>query len=148
MVLSAKHSPKVLRQALQQHLHVESVAEPPQNEGGVGPTVVECANFVMLSGEQSSEGRLFAVEASLYPHDSSLVAKLLRLHHRQPVGSSVHRFYRQSAQTCVLVLGLPDGEFRRRAMQGLAAARDASTPENHPTDDPPPLSMTEGKVSE
>jgi DNA mismatch repair protein MutS2 len=31
---------KALRQALQQHPHVESVAEPPQNEGGGGATVV------------------------------------------------------------------------------------------------------------
>src|SRR3984885_2892409 len=32
---------KALRQALEQHPHVESVAEPPQNEGGGGATVVE-----------------------------------------------------------------------------------------------------------
>ncbi len=32
---------KALRQALQQHPHVESEAEPPQNEGGGGATVVE-----------------------------------------------------------------------------------------------------------
>jgi len=32
---------KALRQALQQHPHVESVAEPPQNEGGGGATVVD-----------------------------------------------------------------------------------------------------------
>ena len=32
---------KALRQALQQHPHVESVSEPPQNEGGAGATVVE-----------------------------------------------------------------------------------------------------------
>jgi DNA mismatch repair protein MutS2 len=32
---------KALRQALQHHPHVESVAEPPQNEGGGGATVVE-----------------------------------------------------------------------------------------------------------
>ncbi|MGA9392305.1 MAG: endonuclease MutS2 [Candidatus Sulfotelmatobacter sp.] len=32
---------KALRQALKQHPHVESVAEPPQNEGGGGATVVE-----------------------------------------------------------------------------------------------------------
>jgi DNA mismatch repair protein MutS2 len=32
---------KALRQALQTHPHVESVAEPPQNEGGGGATVVE-----------------------------------------------------------------------------------------------------------
>jgi DNA mismatch repair protein MutS2 len=32
---------KALRQALQQHPHVESVAEPAQNEGGGGATVVE-----------------------------------------------------------------------------------------------------------
>ncbi len=32
---------KALRQALQQHPHVESVAEPSQNEGGGGATVVE-----------------------------------------------------------------------------------------------------------
>ena len=32
---------KALRQALQQHPHVETVAEPPQNEGGGGATVVE-----------------------------------------------------------------------------------------------------------
>jgi DNA mismatch repair protein MutS2 len=32
---------KALRHALQQHPHVESVAEPPQNEGGGGATVVE-----------------------------------------------------------------------------------------------------------
>ncbi len=32
---------KALRQALQRHPHVESVAEPPQNEGGGGATVVE-----------------------------------------------------------------------------------------------------------
>ena len=32
---------KALRQALRQHPHVESVAEPPQNEGGGGATVVE-----------------------------------------------------------------------------------------------------------
>jgi DNA mismatch repair protein MutS2 len=32
---------KALRQALQQHPHVESVAEPPQNEGGGGATVAE-----------------------------------------------------------------------------------------------------------
>jgi DNA mismatch repair protein MutS2 len=32
---------KALRQALQQHPHVESVAEPPQNEGGGGATMVE-----------------------------------------------------------------------------------------------------------
>ena len=32
---------KALRQYLQQHPHVESVAEPPQNEGGGGATIVE-----------------------------------------------------------------------------------------------------------
>ena len=32
---------KALRQFLQKHPHVESVAEPPQNEGGAGATVVE-----------------------------------------------------------------------------------------------------------
>jgi DNA mismatch repair protein MutS2 len=32
---------KALRQLLQQHPHVASVAEPPQNEGGAGATVVE-----------------------------------------------------------------------------------------------------------
>ncbi|HEV3306863.1 MAG TPA: endonuclease MutS2 [Candidatus Sulfotelmatobacter sp.] len=32
---------KALRQTLQQHPHVESVVEPPQNEGGGGATVVE-----------------------------------------------------------------------------------------------------------
>jgi DNA mismatch repair protein MutS2 len=32
---------KALRQYLQQHPHVESVTEPPQNEGGAGATVVE-----------------------------------------------------------------------------------------------------------
>ena len=32
---------KALRQFLQKHPHVETVAEPPQNEGGAGATVVE-----------------------------------------------------------------------------------------------------------
>jgi DNA mismatch repair protein MutS2 len=32
---------KALRQFLQQHPHVETVAEPPQNEGGAGATVAE-----------------------------------------------------------------------------------------------------------
>ena len=32
---------KALRQFLQQHPHVEAVAEPPQNEGGAGATVAE-----------------------------------------------------------------------------------------------------------
>lgn len=32
---------KALRELLQQHPHVESVAEPPQNEGGAGATVAE-----------------------------------------------------------------------------------------------------------
>jgi DNA mismatch repair protein MutS2 len=32
---------KALRQYLQQHPHVESISEPPQNEGGAGATVVE-----------------------------------------------------------------------------------------------------------
>jgi DNA mismatch repair protein MutS2 len=32
---------KALRQYLQKHPHVESVTEPPQNEGGGGATVVE-----------------------------------------------------------------------------------------------------------
>jgi DNA mismatch repair protein MutS2 len=32
---------KALRQFLQKHPHVESVTEPPQNEGGTGATVVE-----------------------------------------------------------------------------------------------------------
>lgn len=32
---------KALRQFLQQHPHVESVSEPPQNEGGAGATVAE-----------------------------------------------------------------------------------------------------------
>ena len=32
---------KALRQYLQTHPHVASVAEPPQNEGGAGATVVE-----------------------------------------------------------------------------------------------------------
>jgi len=32
---------KALRQLLQKHPHVETVAEPPQNEGGAGATVVE-----------------------------------------------------------------------------------------------------------
>jgi len=32
---------KALRQFLQKHPHVESVAEPPQNEGGGGATVIE-----------------------------------------------------------------------------------------------------------
>jgi DNA mismatch repair protein MutS2 len=35
---------KALRQFLQQHPHVESVAEPPQNEGGGGATVAELKN--------------------------------------------------------------------------------------------------------
>jgi DNA mismatch repair protein MutS2 len=32
---------KALRQYLQKHQHVESVAEPPQQEGGAGATVAE-----------------------------------------------------------------------------------------------------------
>jgi len=32
---------KAIRQFLRSHPHVESVAEPPQNEGGAGATVVE-----------------------------------------------------------------------------------------------------------
>jgi DNA mismatch repair protein MutS2 len=32
---------KALRQYLQRHPHVANVAEPPQNEGGAGATVVE-----------------------------------------------------------------------------------------------------------
>jgi DNA mismatch repair protein MutS2 len=32
---------KALRQYLQQHPHVATVTEPPQNEGGAGATVVE-----------------------------------------------------------------------------------------------------------
>jgi DNA mismatch repair protein MutS2 len=32
---------KALRQFLQKHPHVESIAEPPQNEGGGGATVAE-----------------------------------------------------------------------------------------------------------
>jgi DNA mismatch repair protein MutS2 len=32
---------KALRQYLKQHPHVESIAEPPSNEGGGGATVVE-----------------------------------------------------------------------------------------------------------
>jgi len=32
---------KALRKSLQQHPHVATVAEPPQNEGGGGATVVE-----------------------------------------------------------------------------------------------------------
>jgi len=32
---------KALRQYLQKHPHVESISEPPQNEGGAGATVVE-----------------------------------------------------------------------------------------------------------
>jgi DNA mismatch repair protein MutS2 len=32
---------KALRQFLQQHPHVESIAEPPQKEGGAGATVAE-----------------------------------------------------------------------------------------------------------
>jgi DNA mismatch repair protein MutS2 len=32
---------KALRQLLQKHPHVDSVTEPPQNEGGAGATVVE-----------------------------------------------------------------------------------------------------------
>ncbi len=32
---------KALRQYLQKHPHVESIAEPPQNEGGAGATVAE-----------------------------------------------------------------------------------------------------------
>jgi DNA mismatch repair protein MutS2 len=32
---------KALRHMLQQHPHVASVSEPPQNEGGAGATVVE-----------------------------------------------------------------------------------------------------------
>ena len=32
---------KALRQYLQTHPHVESITEPPQNEGGAGATVVE-----------------------------------------------------------------------------------------------------------
>ena len=32
---------KALRQYLQQHPHVESISEPPQNEGGAGATVAE-----------------------------------------------------------------------------------------------------------
>ncbi len=35
---------KALRQLLQKHPHVESVAEPPQNEGGGGVTVAELKN--------------------------------------------------------------------------------------------------------
>jgi len=32
---------KALRQLLQKHPHVETVSQPPQNEGGAGATVVE-----------------------------------------------------------------------------------------------------------
>jgi DNA mismatch repair protein MutS2 len=32
---------RALRQFLQQHPHVQSVSEPPQNEGGAGATVAE-----------------------------------------------------------------------------------------------------------
>ena len=32
---------KALRAFLQRHPHVESIAEPPQNEGGAGATVAE-----------------------------------------------------------------------------------------------------------
>jgi len=32
---------KALRQFLKDHPHVAAVAEPPQNEGGAGATVVE-----------------------------------------------------------------------------------------------------------
>jgi len=32
---------KALRQYLQKHPHVESISEPPQNEGGAGATIVE-----------------------------------------------------------------------------------------------------------
>jgi DNA mismatch repair protein MutS2 len=35
---------KALRQYLQKHPHVATVAEPPQNEGGAGATVVELRN--------------------------------------------------------------------------------------------------------
>jgi DNA mismatch repair protein MutS2 len=35
---------KALRQFLQQHPHVESIAEPPQKEGGAGATVAELKN--------------------------------------------------------------------------------------------------------
>jgi len=35
---------KALRQFLQQHPHVASVSEPPQNEGGGGATVAELRN--------------------------------------------------------------------------------------------------------
>ena len=40
---------KALRQALQQHPHVESVAEPPQNEGGGGATVVELTGVTVCA---------------------------------------------------------------------------------------------------
>ena len=52
---------KALRQYLQKHPHVESVSEPPQQEGGGGATVVELANlnpFVMLSAAGASEAPL------------------------------------------------------------------------------------------
>jgi DNA mismatch repair protein MutS2 len=32
---------KAIRQNLQQHPHVATLTEPPQNEGGAGATVVE-----------------------------------------------------------------------------------------------------------
>ena len=55
----------------------------------------------MLSEVRSSEGRSYAVEASLPHYDSQRAAKLLRLHHGQPVRHSLHRFHRQFAQESI-----------------------------------------------
>ena len=144
------------------------------------------SHSVMLSERESSEGRFSVVEASLYPHDGERAAKLLRVHHEQFVGNSIHRHLhkrfrqRQCRALCralvrppVLgtrstaaagwlgVLGIRSAFALHRIagpshlagewhpwMDGRAVGRDASAAANRPMDDPPLLSMTEGKVSE
>ena len=81
---------KALRQALQQHPHVESVAEPPQNEGGGGATVVELRvysliilerrNVVQRNDVSAVEGSPFAVSALA----GTVTHRQPRRQHRQP----------------------------------------------------------------
>ena len=78
----------------------------------------EPLRFVILSEVRSSERRSYAAEGSLPRHDCP-------------------KSVEATASTSRKSLGW---------MQGSTTSRDASTPEARLSDDPHPLSMTEGKV--
>jgi hypothetical protein len=89
---------------------------------------------------------LSVVEASLYPHDSSRVAKLLASAIIGSLSGTLYIGFTGNLHKHVFCRKFYQREFQRGRWRAVAG-RDASTPQDRPTDDPPPLSMTEGKVS-